>query len=69
VINEKEYLIKTGVIGFFLSAVCCFTPLLVIILSSLGFATLVGYLDYVLLPSLMVFLSITVYAFAIKKEG
>jgi mercuric ion transport protein len=66
---KKNTLCKTGVIGFFLSAVCCFTPLLVIILSSLGAATLVGYLDYVLLPSLVVFLAITTYAFFLKKEG
>ena len=66
---KKNTLCKTGVTGFILSAVCCFTPLLAIILSSLGFAALVGYLDYVLLPSLVVFLSLTTYAFFLKKEG
>ena len=45
-------LLKVGLIGTIVAAVCCFTPVLVILLGAVGLASLVGYLDYVLLPSL-----------------
>jgi len=43
-------------------ALCCFTPVLVILLGSLGLAGLTGYLDYVLFPALTVFVLLTAYA-------
>ncbi len=45
--------------GTVLVALCCFTPILVITLSALGLGALVGYLDFLLLPALGVFLIIT----------
>ncbi len=44
--------------GTVLITLCCFTPILVITLSALGLGALVGYLDYLLLPALGVFLII-----------
>lgn len=55
-------LLKTGIIGTVVAALCCFTPILVFVLGVLGLASVVGYLDYVLLPLLGVFICITVYA-------
>ena len=48
--------------GSIIAAVCCFTPILVVTLGVLGLSSLVGILDYVLLPVLALFLTITGYA-------
>lgn len=55
-------LLKVGIVGSVVAALCCFTPLLVILFSAVGLASAVGYLDYVLLPSLAIFIGITAYA-------
>jgi mercuric ion transport protein len=59
---KNRSLLKTGVIGTVIMALCCFTPLLVILLAALGLSAAVGVLDYVLLPSLVFFIALTVYA-------
>ncbi|MHA1528492.1 MAG: mercury resistance system transport protein MerF [Alphaproteobacteria bacterium] len=59
--NEKR-LLRTGVIGSIIVALCCVTPILVVLFGVVGLSAAVGYLDFVLLPALAVFLSITGYA-------
>ncbi|MCX8227916.1 MAG: mercury resistance system transport protein MerF [Sulfitobacter sp.] len=59
--NDKP-LLKVGVIGTVIAALCCFTPVLVILFGVVGLSAIVGYLDYVLLPALAVFVLITIYA-------
>lgn len=54
-------IIKTGVIGTVIVAICCFTPVLVIGLGVVGLSAWLGWLDYVLLPALAAFVGITVY--------
>jgi mercuric ion transport protein len=49
---NDQTLVKTGIIGAVIAAVCCATPLLVILLGAVGLSALTGYLDYVLLPAL-----------------
>lgn len=49
-------LLRIGIVGTVLTALCCFTPVLVIVFGALGLAALVGFLDYVLYPLLVVFL-------------
>ena len=49
---SKNKMLRTGVVGTLIATVCCFTPLLVVILGALGFSAVIGYLDYVLLPML-----------------
>ena len=58
--NNK--LLATGLIGTAIAALCCFTPVLVILLGMVGLSAIVGYLDYVLLPALGIFVLITIYA-------
>ena len=58
----RDQLLLTGVIGTIVAAICCFTPALVILLSIVGLSSIVGYLDFVLLPALAIFLIITGYA-------
>lgn len=61
-------LLRAGVIGTIVVALCCFTPILVILMGALGLAALTGYLDYVLLPALGVFIGLTAYAVWRKKQ-
>ncbi len=58
--NDK--LLKTGIVGTVIAALCCFTPVLVALFGVVGLSALVGYLDYVLFPALAVFVLITIYA-------
>lgn len=59
---KDKSLLKTGIIGSVVAAVCCVTPVLVIALGALGFSAAVGWLDYVLFPALGFFLVLTAYA-------
>ena len=56
-------LLKGGIIGSMVAAVCCFTPLLVIAFAGVGLSGLIGGLDYFLFP--MLFTSLGVVAFAL----
>lgn len=52
---------KVGIVGTVLTALCCFTPILVVTLGALGIA--VGaWLDMILLPALAFFIVLTVIA-------
>lgn len=52
-----------AVIGTILVALCCFTPVLVVLLGAIGLSVLTPYLDYVLLPALVVMILITILAY------
>ena len=56
-------------IGTALVALCCFTPVLVILLGVVGLSALTGYLDYVLLPALALFIGLTIYAVRRKQKA
>ena len=58
----NDRLLRMGLIGTVIAALCCFTPILVGAFRRRGPVELVGYLDYVLLPALAVFVLITIYA-------
>lgn len=58
----NDRLLATGLAGTVIAALCCFTPVLVILLGVVGLSGLIGYLDYVLLPALAAFIVITIYA-------
>lgn len=58
----NDRLLKMGIIGTVIFALCCFTPILVVLFGIVGLSALVGYLDYVLFPALAVFILITIYA-------
>jgi len=64
--NKK--LLATGLIGTVIAALCCFTPILVILLGAVGLSAIVGLLDYVLLPALGIFVAITIYALITKTR-
>lgn len=58
----KDRLLQIGIIGTIVAAICCFTPVLAVLLGAVGLSVLIGYLDIVLLPALAIFLVITGYA-------
>jgi mercuric ion transport protein len=58
----KDRLLLTGVVGTIVTALCCFTPILVWLLAGIGASAAIAYLDMVLLPALTVFIAITGYA-------
>ena len=59
--QQGVILVWTGLIGSVLVALCCFTPLLVVLLGVLGLGAVSGYLDYLLLPGLAIFVGMTLY--------
>lgn len=60
--GKNDRLLKYGLIGTVLVALCCFTPVLVVLFGAVGLSALLGWLDIVLLPALAVFIGITIYA-------
>ncbi len=60
--KDPKTLLRVSIIGTTLVALCCFTPVLVILLGVVGLSALTGYLDYVLLPALAIFIGLTIYA-------
>ncbi|MHA7882121.1 mercury resistance system transport protein MerF [Nitratireductor rhodophyticola] len=55
-------LLTTGIVGTAIAALCCFTPVLVVLLSAVGLSAVLGWIDYVLFPALMIFIALTGYA-------
>jgi mercuric ion transport protein len=66
---RKTTLLKTGIIGSAIAALCCFTPVLVVLFGAVGLAAWVGYLDYVLMPALLFFVGLSVYAYFGRDRG
>lgn len=59
---DATNLLRTGLIGTAVVALCCFTPILMLLFGVVGLSAIVGWLDYVLFPALVVFVGITIYA-------
>ena len=59
---KTSALIKTGATGVIISVLCCFTPVLTLFLGAVGLIAWVGYLDYVLMPALLFFAGLIIYA-------
>lgn len=57
-----DKLLGTGITGSVIAAICCVTPVLVVLVTAVGLSAIVGYLDYVLFPALAFFLGLTGYA-------
>jgi len=55
-------LLRVGICGAAVAALCCFTPVLVVLLGAVGLSAVIGWLDYVLWPALVLFLGLTAFA-------
>jgi mercuric ion transport protein len=49
--------------GTGLVAICCFTPILVVLLGAIGFSAFTPYLDWVLLPALVIMVILTIVSY------
>lgn len=60
---KNATILKTGIAGAIIAALCCATPALVILLGAVGLSAWLGWIDYVLLPAFVIFLALTAYGF------
>ncbi len=62
--------IYAAVAGTIIVALCCFTPILVISLGVVGLSAFTPYLDYVLLPALVLMIALSFISYRKwKKSG
>lgn len=66
--NDKK-LLRNGIAGTVIAALCCFTPVLVIVLGFAGLSAIIGGLDYGLFPLLFASLGVIGYALYQRSGG
>ena len=66
--DTNKKLLTTGVIGTVVAALCCFTPVLVVLFGVIGVSAWLGWIDYVLFPALAFFILLTAYAVWRRKK-
>jgi mercuric ion transport protein len=59
--NENK-LLGIGIVGSVIVALCCFTPLLVVLLGFVGFSAALGLMDSVLFPAFVFFIGLMAFA-------
>ena len=57
-----------AIIGTAVVAVCCFTPVVVILLGIVGLSAFTPYLDYVLFPALVILVVLAVVSFSVNRH-
>jgi mercuric ion transport protein len=67
--DPNTKLIGTGVAGALLSILCCFTPVLVVLLSALGLTAFVAKLDYVLMPLFAASIALVIFALVRRRRS
>lgn len=65
--QQSRTLLKTGIAGSLIAAVCCFTPLLVLVFVGAGLSGLVGGIDYVAFPVMFASLGLVAYALYLRS--
>ena len=60
--KSDRRLLTIGIIGTAIAALCCFTPVLVVLFGFVGLSAALGWLDYVLFPALAFFIGLTIFA-------
>ncbi|WP_017328108.1 mercury resistance system transport protein MerF [Synechococcus sp. PCC 7336] len=60
--NPKTAL-QASISGTVFVALCCFTPILVVVFGAVGLSAWVGYLDFVLLPALGVMVGLSIVSY------
>ena len=59
---SNRSLLRTGIVGTVVTAICCVTPVLVVLFGALGVSAWLGWIDLVLFPLLAAFIALTVIA-------
>ena len=62
--NKKQ--MKTGIIGTVVAALCCFTPVLVVLFGAIGLSAWLGWIDYVLFPALFASMGLIAHALYLR---
>ncbi len=62
--NKKQ--MKTGIIGTVVAALCCFTPVLVVLFGAVGLSAWLGWIDYVLFPALFASMGLLAHALYLR---
>ncbi|MBO9509590.1 MULTISPECIES: mercury resistance system transport protein MerF [Thalassospira] len=60
---------KTGVTGTIVTAICCFTPILVVTFGAFGLSAWLGWIDYVLIPGLILFIALVLYGYRQRNRA
>ena len=66
--DQSNRLLKGGLSGALFAALCCFTPLLVVVLAGAGLSAVTGWLDYALFPLLFISLAVVAQALWLRAE-
>ena len=61
--------IYASLAGTIVVVLCCFTPVLVIVLAAVGLSAFTHYLDYVLLPALALLILLTIISYRRWKKA
>jgi mercuric ion transport protein len=59
---KDQALLRTGICGSAVAALCCGTPILAIVLGAFGVSAWLAWAEYVVLSALIAFLALTGYA-------
>ena len=65
---KDSTLLGVGVTGTVVGAICCATPVLVVLLSALGLSAWAVKLDYVLLPIIAASLGLIIFALYRRRQ-
>ena len=65
----RPRLLAVGAGGALFAAVCCFTPVLAAIFGAIGLAAWVMWLDFILLPLLVLFVGVTAFAIVARPNN
>jgi chromate transport protein ChrA len=64
--NNKN-LLRNGIVGTVIAALCCFTPVLVVMLGFVGLSAIIGGLDYGIFPMMFASLGVVAYALYLRS--
>jgi len=67
--REKDTLLRSGITGLVVVALCCFTPVKVVLLGAIGLSAWLGWLNFVLFLALAFFLALTGYALWRRRQA
>ena len=69
VAKDDRKVLATGATGSVIAAICCFTPALAILLGAAGLSAWLLWIDYALLPALVMFLGVTGYGVYLRQQN
>lgn len=62
-------LMRAGIVGTVVAALCCATPVLAILVAAVGLGATTGYLEYILILALVVFVGLAVYGYLRQQKA